>query len=534
MIRPSVRPLRWGLLVAACLIIGETLLVFQLKRVAPENAFGAIFLLGVLVISAGWSFSLAVATSLVSALVYLYFHLEGADSLAPALFVFLPLALLANVLAGQARLRAQESEQRRREAESSHNEVRALAAQQTALRRVATVVARGAAPAEVCPLAVNELVVGLAVAHASLITYDSDSSCAVIATADTEPRLANGCRRAPFTRRRQPGSSHSAYWLPPRGSTAADGVEGEIAARLRALGLHAGVGAPITVDGRIWGAMIAGGSQPMPPETEARIGDFADLVATAIFNAESRAEITASRARVVAAADQARRGFERDLHDGAQQRIVSLGLELRAIQASVPPQLFGLRDELSQAIDGLADLHTDLQELSRGIHPAIPSRGGLGPALRALARRSPLPVELALEVDRRLPESLEVATYHVVAEALTNAVKHSSATEVSVRAAADDTQLTVTVIDNGVGGAALGTGSGLIGLQDRVEALSGRLDISSPPGAGPPRCPSGSRRHLRSPVFGDDRLELVGGGPVHDHRIGAVVELLADPVHTLT
>ncbi|SEQ11348.1 ATP-binding protein [Mycolicibacterium nivoides] len=482
-IRPSVRPLRWGLLVAACLIIGETLLVFQLKRVAPENAFGAIFLLGVLVISAGWSFSLAVATSLVSALVYLYFHLEGADSLAPALFVFLPLALLANVLAGQARLRAQESEQRRREAESSHNEVRALAAQQTALRRVATVVARGAAPAEVCPLAVNELVVGLAVAHASLITYDSDSSCAVIATADTEPRL----RMVAGERLSLDGDSLAAHILltgSPARIDCYDGVAGQIAARLRALGLHAGVGAPITVDGRIWGAMIAGGSQPMPPETEARIGDFADLVATAIFNAESRAEITASRARVVAAADQARRGFERDLHDGAQQRIVSLGLELRAIQASVPPQLSGLRDELSQAIDGLADLHTDLQELSRGIHPAILSRGGLGPALRALARRSPLPVELALEVDRRLPESLEVATYYVVAEALTNAVKHSSATEVSVRAAADDTQLTVTVIDNGVGGAALGTGSGLIGLKDRVEALSGRLDISSPPGAG--------------------------------------------------
>jgi len=152
-LHPTAPPLRWGIVVALAFIVGESLLVLHLKRMAPGNAFGAIFLLGVLVVSAGWSFGLALATSLASAAVYVYFHLEGGDSIVPALFVFLPLALLANVLAGQARLRAAESEQRRREAAT-------LARQQAALRTVATLVARGADPAEVYPVAVTELAHG--------------------------------------------------------------------------------------------------------------------------------------------------------------------------------------------------------------------------------------------------------------------------------------------------------------------------------------------------------------------------------------
>ena len=129
----------------------------------------------------------------------------------------------------------------------------------------------------------------------------------------------------------------------------------------------------------------------MPPETETRIGDFADLVATAISNAETRAELTASRARIVTAGDQVRRRFERDLHDGAQQRIVSLGLELRAVEASIPAEHQQLRDQLSNVVDGLVGVSTELQEISRGIHPAILSKGGLGPAIKTLARRSASP-----------------------------------------------------------------------------------------------------------------------------------------------
>ena len=218
-------------------------------------------------------------------------------------------------------------------------------------------------------------------------------------------------------------------------------------------------------------------------QLEDHIGDFADLISTAIANAETRAELTASRARLVAAADEARRGFERDLHDGAQQRIVSLSLELRAIESTADGD-DALREQLSNVVDGLAGLHSDLQELSRGMHPAVLSRGGLRPAIKALARRSTVPVELAVDVEGRLPESVEVAAYYVVAEALTNAAKHSGADAVTVDIGVVGNSLTLSVSDDGAGGATAGTGSGLVGLRDRVEALSGELTITSAAGAG--------------------------------------------------
>jgi signal transduction histidine kinase len=223
----------------------------------------------------------------------------------------------------------------------------------------------------------------------------------------------------------------------------------------------------------------------MPDGTEQRVCDFADLVATAISNAETRAELKASRARVVAAADQARRGFERDLHDGAQQRIVALGLGLRTIEASVPPDDLTVRKQLDNVINGLADLYTNLQELSRGIHPAILSKGGLGPALRALGRRSVVPASVKVDLDRRFPEPVEVAAYYVVAEAMTNAAKHAQAAGITIQVGLVDDALCIEVADDGVGGATSdGGGSGIIGLRDRVESVSGRLEVSSPPGEG--------------------------------------------------
>jgi signal transduction histidine kinase len=266
-----------------------------------------------------------------------------------------------------------------------------------------------------------------------------------------------------------------------------EGLAGTIASRMRGLGQHSGVGAPITIDDEPRGALIVGSirQEPMPRETEERICDFADLVATAIANAETRAELKASRARIVAASDQARRRFERDLHDGAQQRIVALGLGLRTVEASVAEEDKAVRRQLDNVINGLAELYTNLQELSRGIHPAILSKGGLGPALRALARRSAIPVGIDVDVDERLPESIEVAAYYVVAEALTNAVKYSQASRVDIRVGREADELHIAVADDGIGGAtSAGGGSGLIGLRDRVEAVSGRLHVSSPLGAG--------------------------------------------------
>ena len=485
LLRPTPPPMRWGVITAIAFIAAETLIVHVLKQVAPDNAFGAIFLLGVLVVSAGWGFTLAVATSVASAMAYVWFHVnEGSGSLVPAVVVFLTLALLTNVLVGQARLRAAEAMQRRIEADLAAELASALAGQQAALRRVATLVARGAALDELYPVAVAELARGLGVQHVNLLKF-AGNGCIPVATYDVDTARMltvgefvplEGDSVAGMVRRTAQPSRIDDY----------RNAHGSTASRLRNLGLRRGVGAPVIVDGAVWGAMVvdSDNERPLPGRTEDRVADFADLVATAIANAEPRAELQASRARIVAAADQARRRFERDLHDGAQQRIVSLGLELRALEASVPEEPAELREQLAVIIDGLGHLHTDLQELSRGIHPAILSRGGLGPAIKTLARRSAVPVALDVDVDRRLPESVEVAAYYVVAEALTNAAKYAQATEVIVWARVTDAELALRIADDGIGGAAAGSGSGLIGLKDRVEALSGRLGLLSESGAG--------------------------------------------------
>jgi signal transduction histidine kinase len=232
---------------------------------------------------------------------------------------------------------------------------------------------------------------------------------------------------------------------------------------------------------------LAGGdlSVRMPETGVAEIGELERSFNTmAASLEESRAELTASRARVVAAGDEARRRIERDLHDGTQQRLVSLGLELRATEAMVPAGSGELRAQLARTAEGLAGAMEDLQELSRGIHPAILAKGGLGSALKTLARRSAVPVDLDVRLDRRLPEPVEVAVYFVVSEALTNVAKHAQASLVRVDVEAPDGAVRLAVSDDGVGGADPDHGSGLVGLRDRVEAAGGRIEITSPTGGG--------------------------------------------------
>jgi signal transduction histidine kinase len=236
----------------------------------------------------------------------------------------------------------------------------------------------------------------------------------------------------------------------------------------------------------MWGVMVAASTrtQPLPPNTEDRLADFTDLVATAIANAEAREELMASRARIVATADETRRRIERDLHDGAQQRLVSLALQLRAAQASVPPGMEQLGAELDRAAAGLAGTLEELREYARGIHPAVLGEGGLVPALKTLARRSPVAVALDLALAERLPERVEVTAYYVVSEALANAAKHAGASVIRVRVAADGGKARLVVSDDGVGGADPARGSGLVGLRDRVEATGGTLTVHSPAGRG--------------------------------------------------
>jgi signal transduction histidine kinase len=262
-------------------------------------------------------------------------------------------------------------------------------------------------------------------------------------------------------------------------------VPGPLAEKLRQIGVRSVVGSPIVVDGRIWGALaVASRTRALPDDTEPRVVAFTELIGTAIVNTESRAQLIASRARVVAAADETRRRIERDLHDGTQQRLVSLALALRAAEAEVPSEMGELRAALGQTAAGLARATEDLQTISRGIHPAILSRGGIGPALRTLARRAGVPVQLDLSGPERLPERVEVAAYYVVSEGLSNAAKHARASVVHVDLKVESGVVEVSISDDGVGGADPDRGSGLVGLRDRVEALGGTIQTTSPPGQG--------------------------------------------------
>src|SRR3954447_13891076 len=265
-----------------------------------------------------------------------------------------------------------------------------------------------------------------------------------------------------------------------------EGVGGELAARLRSLGIRCDVGAPVFVDGEVWGALMAGsdGSVQFPADAEARLADVTNLIATAISNAESQSALASSRMRIVTAADQTRRRIERNLHDGTQQHLVSLALELRAAQSLVPRELHELRAELTRIGDAMGAIQEELREIARGIHPAILAEGGLAPALRTLARRSACPVKLDVPIEERLPEPVEVAIYYIVSEALTNTAKHAHASVVEVEVEAVEGVVSASVRDDGDGGADPDRGSGLIGLTDRVEALGGSLAVQSPTGGG--------------------------------------------------
>jgi signal transduction histidine kinase len=224
--------------------------------------------------------------------------------------------------------------------------------------------------------------------------------------------------------------------------------------------------------------------EPLPPGTEERLADFTELVATAIANAEAHAQLTASRARIVATADETRRRIERDLHDGAQQRLVSLAPQLRATQVAVPPELDELAGELDRVAAGMTSALDELREIARGIHPAILAEGGLAAALKTLARRSSVPVELGVRTTGRLPGRVEVTAYYVVSEALTNTAKHANASAVHVSVGPVDGIVRLSVRDDGIGGADPTRGSGLVGLKDRVEATGGTLIVQSRPGEG--------------------------------------------------
>ena len=358
----------------------------------------------------------------------------------------------------------------------AREELRRVADEQAALRRVATLVARAAPPPVVFATVTEEVYRLLSADITALTRFDGDTVTVLARWPATSNPLPSGVRSSlaegPLTRLLlDTGAPARVDPYPGSSATAAQ------------FGIRSAVGAPITVEGRMWGgiSVMSTGDEPPPPGTEERLGGFAELVGTAIANAASQVELRASRARVVATADETRRQIERDLHDGAQQRLISIALQLRGAQAAVPPELHATLEEIVVQIEEALE---ELQEMARGIHPTVLSRGGLAPALKTLARRSSVPVELDLRAEGRLPEPIEVGAYYVVSEALTNAAKHARAESVTVEVEALDGVLRVCVRDDGVGGADLTGGSGLVGLKDRAEALGGQITVESSPDAG--------------------------------------------------
>jgi GAF domain-containing protein len=367
----------------------------------------------------------------------------------------------------------------------ARTELGEFAAEQAALRRVAVLVARGAPPQDVFTAVADEAGLLLKADYTVLSRYDADGLVTVVGHwAGTDPGrpLAVGLRLQ-AEGQDIPGLV-AETGRPARidDYAAASGAFADVA---RDWQFRASVGVPIWVEGQLWGVMsVASRSGPLPAGAEARLAGFTELAATALVNAETQAALKASRARIVAAADHTRRRIERDLHDGAQQRLVSLGLQLRAAWAVVPPGA----DELAQRLEGgvaeVTSVLEEMGEIARGLHPAVLTESGLGPALRVLARRSAVPVSLDVRTAGRLPEPVEIAAYYAVSEALTNTVKHGHASAAEVEVVERDGVLEVCIRDDGRGGADFGRGSGLAGLKDRVEAHGGRVWLRSPPGAG--------------------------------------------------
>ncbi|HET6547357.1 MAG TPA: PAS domain S-box protein, partial [Solirubrobacter sp.] len=354
-----------------------------------------------------------------------------------------------------------------------------LADEQTALRRVATAVAAESDAARLFALVSEEVGRLLDAQTAHMFRFDTDGAGGEV--------VGGWARRAEHvvplgTRMPLDGDTAATrVWRTgrPARMDSYDGAQGELAATLRGYGVRAVVAAPIFLGGSLWGAVIVSSmDDAFPDGAEERMSHFAELAAQALANAQAREDLAASRARIVQAGDAERRRLERNLHDGAQQRLVSLALMLRLAARRHPDD-----GELVRAGDELTHALAELRELARGIHPAVLTERGLEPALQAIADRAPLPVELSVDPGR-LPEPAEAAAYYVVAEALTNVIKYAHASTVRVRVSRADGVAAIEVSDDGAGGAHPGGGTGLRGLADRVEALGGRLEIESPPGEG--------------------------------------------------
>ena len=364
----------------------------------------------------------------------------------------------------------------------ARDHVSRLLDEQSALRRVATLVAEGASAEELFSAVAQQVAGVIGIPIVGVHRYEPDATFTMVGVAgDTSFTVGS---RWPVEDEGLAGMI-LASGRPARKDDYST-MPGPVGAAVRDDQMDSMVGVPIEVNGSIWGFMVAGGrpGEAIPAGAEEHLARFTELVATAVSNATMRNELTASRARVIAAADEARRRIERDLHDGAQQQLVTLALGLRSAEGRVPAGLEDIRAEVGRFADRLTSVVEELREMSRGIHPAILTEGGLSAAFEALALRSSVPVKLNVRFEGRLPDEVEVAAYYVVSEALTNAARYADASHVQIDLRVEEETLRLSILDDGSGGADPSAGSGLIGLKDRVEALSGTIEVNSPPGSG--------------------------------------------------
>jgi signal transduction histidine kinase len=467
---------RWlrAAVASVALVAAVTATIALLEPKVPALGLGVLYLLAVVPIALLYGGAVAAAVSVASMAAFSYFFVPPRHSLNPGTldrWSVLAAFLASSLVVGQLAARAQQEARRSRR----------LADEQAALRRVATLVARESPPEELFAAVVEEVGRVFPVENVGMGRYESDGTMTTVAISDTLADAFPVGDRWPLG-----GRNLSTLIFDSGGSARIDSyvdASGRLGVAMRARALRSSVGAPIVVEGRTWGVMtLASTDQPLAADTETRLASFTELVATAISNAEARTELAASRARIVAATDEERRRVVRDLHDGAQQRLVHTVITLKLAQRAArdgPQDVPALIDE---ALDNAEQATVELRELTHGILPAVLTRDGLRAGVDMLASRMPVPVEIDVSVDR-LPPAVEATAYFVVAEALTNIAKHAHAGHAEVTALVEDGTVRVQVRDDGVGGVRPG-GSGLIGLGDRLATLHGELSIESPAGGG--------------------------------------------------
>jgi signal transduction histidine kinase len=495
--RPSRRRLlEGGLLLAALVLLAE----LPSQRDVPYVVFPALIWAALRFGPPGASAAVLVASGLT---VWNTAHNAGpfvrasiTDSLLSTQLFMATAALTSLILAAVTaeRRRADVALQRdivqRREAEqrlvASEHATRRLAAEQMALRRLATLVAAEAPPRAVFEQVTTEVGRLLSVPSARIVRYEDGERGTIVGGWSEDPDFPGLPVGSTIPLDSDTVIVRVLRSGAPERVDSYEDVEGELAERLRRLGYGASVAAPVRVGGRLWGVLVASAGEPadLPRGAEDRLRAFAELVAQALANADAYEKLAASRARIVEAGDAERRRLERNLHDGAQQRLVALAVRLRLVEGRLAADPAAARGLLADAQEQLGEALDELRELARGIHPAVLTDHGLRAAVDALATRSPVPVEISEVPSDRLPASVEAAAYYIVAEAVTNVAKYADASHVTVAVRSVGDCMTVDVVDDGIGGADPAAGSGLRGIADRVEALHGRLRITSSHGLG--------------------------------------------------